>query len=155
MTQALKVFVTVGSGSFDELIEQVDKTLLAPDYQVCCQIGRGRFKPHQQHFAFCDDYPRYMREADVVITHAGAGTVFELLEQGKRLLVVPNQFRVDKHQQDLAQFIADHRYAKVCWQLEHLADTLVATMSERFARYQKEPFFMAADLRQYLGLDHG
>lgn len=151
----MKIFVTVGSGSFDQLIEQVDKTLLAPQFEVCCQIGSGSYLPHQSHFTFSDDFSGYVDDADVVITHAGAGTVFELLEKQVKLLVVPNQFRLDKHQQDLAHFIAEHNYAQVCWQLEQLADLLVASYDSDFVRYQKEPFFKADDLRQYFGLNKG
>ena len=148
----MKVFVTVGSGHFDQLIEQVDKLLLAPQFEVCCQIGIGEYKPHQSYFVFDDSYQHYVELADVVVTHAGAGSVFELLEKGKKILVVPNQYRIDQHQRDLAKYIAQHNYAQVCWQLEQLKALVISTFDADFMPYQKDPFFKGDDLRRYFGL---
>lgn len=148
----MKVFVTVGSGSFEQLIEQVDKCLTAPDFEVCCQIGVGRFKPHQPHYTLSDNYKADIEYADVVITHAGAATVFELLEGGKKALVVPNQFRLDNHQQDLARYVEQQQFAGVCWQLEDLKYKLLDVYQSVFRPYQKESFFKADELLDYFGL---
>merc|ERR1712096_56405 len=43
-----------------------------------------------------------MRSADLVISHAGAGSVLEALEARKLLLVVINDSLMDNHQMELA-----------------------------------------------------
>ena len=148
----MKVFVIVGTGSFEQLIEQVDKCLIAPDFTVCCQIGVGRFKPHQPYYALSDNYKADISHADVVVTHAGAATVFELLESGKKMLVVPNQFRIDKHQQDLAEYVEQQNLAGVCWHLDDLKQKLLEVQQSNYQPYQKESFFKARELLDYFGM---
>lgn len=148
----MKVFVTVGTGSFDQLITEVDKCLNTPDFDVLCQIGAGSVIPHQPHYTLSDNYKADFDNADVVVTHAGAATVFELLESQKKVLVVPNQFRIDKHQADLAQYIEQQNYAGVCWHLADLKTKLIEVFQTDYRSYQKESFFKAAELLEYLGL---
>lgn len=148
----MKVLVSVGTGRFDELIEQVDKCLSTTDFMVCCQIGAGVYKPHHRHYGLSDSFKTDVDNADVVVTHAGAGTVFELLESGKKTLIVPNQFRVDKHQQDLAQYVEQQQFAGVCWQLDDLKQKLLEVHQTDYRPYQKDVFFKADELLDYFGL---
>lgn len=49
-------------------------------------------------FPFSPSLDAHMRAADLVVSHAGAGSVFEALSQSKRLLVVVNDALMDNHQ---------------------------------------------------------
>ncbi|XP_048191558.1 LOW QUALITY PROTEIN: putative bifunctional UDP-N-acetylglucosamine transferase and deubiquitinase ALG13 [Perognathus longimembris pacificus] len=111
------VFVTVGTTSFDELIECVS----APDNlriiqslgysRIILQIGRGTVipKPFSTE-SFTLDVYRYkdslkedLQLADLVISHAGAGSCLETLEGGKPLVVVVNEKLMNNHQLELAK----------------------------------------------------
>jgi len=48
-----------------------------------------------------------LRRASLVISHCGAGSVFEALSEGTPLIVVPNQLLMDNHQMELATLLAD------------------------------------------------
>ena len=113
------IFVTVGTTQFDALVER-----------VCCQaalellasrgVGRlvvqhGRsppplpFAPLPEHPSFsleCYPFKPSLRDdlqaADLVVSHAGAGSIMEVLELGKPLLVVVNDSLMDNHQAELA-----------------------------------------------------
>ncbi|KAG2367468.1 glycosyltransferase family 1 protein [Suillus spraguei] len=117
------VFVTVGSTRFDALVEAVISdpvlgTLRDSGYsrlilqrgnsdikseefnKESCAIQRHgvdikiwRFKPSIQDE--CD-------QADLVISHAGSGTILDVLRLGKPLIVVPNPTLLDNHQEELA-----------------------------------------------------
>jgi beta-1,4-N-acetylglucosaminyltransferase len=150
----MKIIVTVGSSAFNQMIEAVDQQLAGQGYAVTCQIADGSYQPrHHAFFTFADDLQQRFADADMVITHGGAGTVFELLEMGKKIVVVPNLYRLDKHQQDLAQYIEAQGYGTVCHQLERLLESVRLCQNSEFEIYKKDPFFMADDLFQYFGID--
>jgi beta-1,4-N-acetylglucosaminyltransferase len=152
MKTPISIFVTVGTTAFDQLIEAVDAQLSGPQFDVTCQIADGKYLPKIKHVRFSDDFLRRFAQANVVITHGGAGTVFELLEQGKKIVVVPNLFRVDKHQTDLAKHVEQNNFGAVCWSLAELTTCLERCIDTTFNPYSKDPFFMAGELLEYFGM---
>ncbi|XP_069895995.1 LOW QUALITY PROTEIN: UDP-N-acetylglucosamine transferase subunit ALG13 [Dipodomys merriami] len=111
------VFVTVGTTSFDELIACVSaqdslRIIQSLGYsRLILQIGRGTVipKPFSTE-SFTLDVYRYkdsLKEdfqlADLVISHAGAGSCLETLEKGKPLVVVVNEKLMNNHQLELAK----------------------------------------------------
>ncbi|XP_061582315.1 UDP-N-acetylglucosamine transferase subunit ALG13 homolog [Cololabis saira] len=111
------VFVTVGTTSFDELVESITSTeatqkLKARGYErLVVQVGRGSYLPDAdscphlrlEAFRFKDSIAEDMRQADLVISHAGAGSCLEALDAGKPLLVVVNDKLMNNHQLELAK----------------------------------------------------
>ena len=104
-TNAKSVFVTVGTTSFDSLIECVTNTsilkhLKSQGYcRLTLQIGRGEFIPDIEgipgltvdYFRYKDSIAENFNNCDLVISHAGAGSCLEALEAKKPLLVVINE----------------------------------------------------------------
>lgn len=111
------VFVTVGTTSFDELVERVSaqeslRIFESLGYsQLTLQIGRGTLVPEPfSTESFTLDVYRYkdslledLQRADLVISHAGAGSCLETLEKGKPLVVVINEKLMHNHQLELAK----------------------------------------------------
>lgn len=116
------VFVTVGSTSFDPLIQkitdlsflQVLKDLGFSGIHV--QYGRGNIPSTQLqgfqtvYFAYKESIKEEIFNASFVISHAGAGTIRETLGQRKPLLVVPNTMLMNNHQLQLAKKLAELDY---------------------------------------------
>jgi len=50
--------------------------------------------------------------ADLVIGHAGSGTILDVLRRGKPLIIVPNPTLLDNHQEDMAHAMGTLGYAK-------------------------------------------
>lgn len=132
MDRRRRVFVTVGTTSFDKLIQTVSdittlQILRERQYtDIMMQIGRGQFEPVNtaQDFDMKVDYFRYkdsladdIHHADLVISHAGAGSCMEVLAANKPLLVVINEDLMDNHQLELAQQLYNDGhvlYSKCC-----------------------------------------
>uniref|UniRef100_A0A7S0EDY8 UDP-N-acetylglucosamine transferase subunit ALG13 n=1 Tax=Hanusia phi TaxID=3032 RepID=A0A7S0EDY8_9CRYP len=113
-----KCFVTVGTTKFDELVEAFDSEILQEKLfsqgfeQIVIQKGRSRATPVARGGLKVEvyEYKPSLREdmdaADLIVSHAGAGSVMESLRMGKKLVVVANQALMDNHQMELADAMA-------------------------------------------------
>ena len=137
----MNIFVTVGHTHYNSLFQAVNEQLSPETYHVVNQISDGDYKPDKhQYFKFTQNIASQIEQADLVITHAGAGSVFHLLEIGKPIVVVPNFERIDEHQKDLANFVEKNNYASVCNDLAQLANCVLEARSKTFSPYQTDPF---------------
>ncbi|WP_168209123.1 glycosyltransferase [Agromyces intestinalis] len=116
----LRVFVTLGTIEgyrFDALVDQVLRSGLAGP-ETTWQLGftdrddlPGRVHGHLAP----EEFARIALEADVVVTHAGVGTLLGMLELGIHpLLVVRRASRgehVDDHQEQIADLVRELRVA--------------------------------------------
>ena len=121
------IFITVGSTKFDKLVEKMD-SLVAEGVvreDVIAQIGYGDYVPKAlNHVAYVQDIQSMFVKADLVICHGGTGTVFPLLELGKRIIAVPNVSLQDDHQSDLLRALERNGWCNVCWKMEDLGDMI-------------------------------
>lgn len=123
MAEGISVLATVGSTSFDGLIESLtsDRALevlySAGVRKLSLQYGRGKLVSDQTFtpqsaigekplvvsaFAFTSSLSGHIADADIVATHCGAGCVFESLAALKHVIAVPNRSLMDDHQSELA-----------------------------------------------------
>ncbi len=106
------IFVTVGTQlPFDRLIKAVDEWAARNDRNdVFAQIGpENAYRPrHIQwtHFVAAPECRRWVERADVVVSHAGMGTIISALELGKPLIVMPRRCDLHEHRND-------HQFATV------------------------------------------
>ncbi|CAH1286825.1 unnamed protein product [Chrysodeixis includens] len=135
--QYKKIFLTVGTTKFDLLCEYIlTEPVLTALKNIGCkeitfQIGKSAVEPgiYEREgviinmYRFKDSITEDIRNADLVISHAGAGTCLEVLEANKPLLVVVNEDLMDNHQLELAEQlqIDSHLYYCTC-------DTLISTL---------------------------
>jgi Uncharacterized conserved protein len=87
------------------------QALYAKGYRsLTIQIGNGTFVPptgemegiQVEYFRFKNSLAEDIQRADLMISHAGAGSCLEALEAGKPLVVVINEDLMDNHQMELA-----------------------------------------------------
>jgi len=107
------IFVTVGSQlPFDRLISALDQWSTDSNSEsVFAQIGNSEYKP--KNIEFCktmspDDYSAYFKKADIIVAHAGMGTIISALELGKPLVLLPRLARNGEHRNDHQLSTAKH-----------------------------------------------
>lgn len=90
---------------FDRLFRVVDEAIEQGliDEPVFGQIGEGKYEPKNFEFArFVDkaEFDRYVKEASLVLGHAGIGVIIQALESGTPLLVLPRRQKFGEHVND-------------------------------------------------------
>jgi UDP-N-acetylglucosamine transferase subunit ALG13 len=120
----MKLFVSVGFESFpfDRLIRAIEKGIERKliEGEVFIQHGDSRVPRagcQASRFMGFDEVLTHMREADIVVGHAGVGTAFLCLEMGKVPVLFPRRAcyreHVDDHQVLFARKMASRGKALV------------------------------------------
>jgi beta-1,4-N-acetylglucosaminyltransferase len=132
------IFLTVGSRyGFDRLVRAVDEMVSRGEIEeeITAQIGVGAYEPRHMRFdRFVDGwrYDAHIRDASMLIGHAGSGTISLAVTHCKPLLVLPRRKRYHEH-------VNDHQVA-TARKFEELRHVLAADEAEdlprRFAELQ-------------------
>ena len=137
----MKVFVTVGNTRYNSMIKAIDDHFSSDEFDITLQIADGEYLPkHHEYIRYSNNIEQYFKDAELVITHAGAGTVFQLLEDSIKMLVVPNHERVDTHQLDLTDYLEKNNFADVCYDLSTIKQCTLAAFSAEHTKYEEEIF---------------
>ncbi|KAJ2334193.1 hypothetical protein GGI00_001966 [Coemansia sp. RSA 2681] len=122
------VYVTVGSTGFDDLVQAVCtrsflQSLAARRFQrLIVQYGSsedmfvpppteaGTFGIQIESFDYTSNTQRFIDQADLVICHAGTGSILEALHSRKPTIVVVNRELMDNHQSEIAQELSRREY---------------------------------------------
>lgn len=138
-----RVFVTLGTlkdHRFDALLDQI--LVLQSDaiefiWQTGCTDGR-ELPGRQFSYITSEEFDRYATSADVVISHAGVGSVLRLLELGVFPLLVPRRAergeQVDNHQEQISALMHNLELARVVEAPNLKIDDLVFTAGRRVER---------------------
>jgi len=59
---------------------------------------------------YISDIDNVISQSDLVISHAGAGSIMSGLRKGKKMIVVPNTKLMDNHQVELAEVLQREGY---------------------------------------------
>lgn len=161
-----RVLVTVGTTSFDELIEAVTssqfiKLLMSQGYtRLSLQIGRGQYIPDSSPtpLGFVMSWFRYkptlasdMQNATLIISHGGSGSILEALSLEKMLVVVVNENLMGNHQTELAEQMETmgvllHTTPK------GLYSTVKKLPSTKFAKYEQgQPQKLGEEIDKIMG----
>ncbi|KAK4537339.1 hypothetical protein CDCA_CDCA12G3364 [Cyanidium caldarium] len=131
--RAPTVLVTVGTTRFESLIDALGTAAVLRELRygwqceaLVVQYGTGRAPAfvaaakalgmRVTAVAYVDDLRALQERADVIISHAGSGSIFEALHLHKPLVVVVNEALADNHQWELAEALAEqgHLLAARC-----------------------------------------
>ncbi len=99
------IFVTVGSADpFDRMIRTVDQWAgVRGRTDVFAQIGRSDYKPqHMRAVRFLEpsEFREHVRRANLVVAHAGTGSIITALEMGTPIIVMPKWAHLGEHRSD-------------------------------------------------------
>ena len=102
------------------------------------QYGAGRYVPNLndpeiklKSYGYKDSILDDIRQADLIISHAGAGSCMEVLERKKPLITVVNDELMNNHQIELAKKLNEEGYSLYC-NTDSLADAINNAVNFQF-----------------------
>jgi len=130
------IFVTVGTDlPFDRMMKVIDEWA-AENHRndVFAQIGEGGWEPRHipfQHFLQPPEFREKFQTADIIISHAGMGTILTALLHSKPILVMPKRASLGEHRNEhqlaTARHMMEHAGVNVAFdenELRHRLDHL-------------------------------
>jgi len=111
MAKQIKVFGTIGSTyPLDRMTKALDELAKNKKYDVFVQTGKGGYSPIKAKFAQMLEYGQFVKRlnwADVIVSHAGAGSIIDLIGLGKPIILFPRLKKfgeaVDDHQLEICK----------------------------------------------------
>lgn len=99
------IFVSVGTQlPFERLIKAMDEWASEnTEVGVFAQIGATKYRPNTMSFKeklTPIEYQNYFARADIIVSHAGMGTIITGLEHAKPMVLMPRRFKFGEHRND-------------------------------------------------------
>jgi len=126
------IFVTVSMDlhPFERLISKMDEIAGSIDEEVVIQ---GCIKYETKHAKYYKCFSRevleqYLDQARLVVSHAGIGTIMQVLERNKPLIIVPRLKKFNEHhndhQKEIAEQIRNRKGVRIVYDIEELEDMM-------------------------------
>jgi UDP-N-acetylglucosamine transferase subunit ALG13 len=133
MQERYSIFASIGNARnpFDRFLRMVDEAAGRTGLSAFIQTGFSTYRP--EHAASSDfvtrpEFDALLRDAEYVITHAGAGSVMGAVRLGKLPVVVPRRKAfgemVNDHQLQLANELSAMGWCRVVSDVEELVRIL-------------------------------
>lgn len=98
------IFVIAGTQEpFDRMLQIIDKWALQSNHELFGQIAKAKYVP--VNFPSVDfispfEFNEKFLKADIIISHAGMGTIIMALEHQKPILIMPRLAKYGEHRND-------------------------------------------------------
>jgi len=136
------IFVTVGNHyqGFDRLIKKADEIASHTSYDILIQKGYSSYRPQSaRYFDFVpiQEAMQYIQTSELVISHAGIGTIILCKEHGIPLIIFPRRKKHGEHgtdhQVEIAKAIEerkdDHIY--IVYEEDQLENKIAEVLTRR------------------------
>lgn len=131
------IFLTVGTQlPFDRLVEALDLIQPEINMEIVGQVGRGTYDAvNIETFESLDPelFNLYIRKSELIISHAGMGSIISSLKLGKRIIVVPRLLKYNEHrnnhQIDTCEEVSKFNGVFVCYDLERISSVIFEALS--------------------------
>lgn len=123
------IFTIVGTQEpFDRLIQYLDEWTEKTGYKdLIAQVSSSGYKPKNfEYFDFIptNDFNNILMEADLIVSHAGMGSIISALQYHKPIIVMPRLASLKEHRNDhqlaTANSFAKLGYVKAVYSKEDL-----------------------------------
>ena len=116
---------------FERLIKKMDEIAGEIEEEVIIQIGLTDYEPkNAKFFKFASEkyFNKQFREARIIVSHAGVGTILTARKFRKPMIIVPRQKKygehIDNHQLEIAKELEGHKNIRIIYNIDELEQNL-------------------------------
>lgn len=141
------IFVAVGGGpfyGFNRLVEEMDRIAKELRDEITIQRGCSIYEPkHARFFDFLpfNKYLEFYKNADIVVGHAGAGTVLLSRIFQKPAIIVPRSHKngeiFDGHQIEMGKKLLQRPGIKVVFDISKLNDAISEAKASQKKNFER------------------
>lgn len=143
------IFIVLGTQKFqlNRLLKLVDEYVSEGIIQekVFAQIGNSTYEPvNYEYVRFMgkSEFDNAIKNANLLITHSGVGSIITALKEDKPVVVYPRlkkyKEHVDDHQLDIARAFEKKNYLVCCYDGDDLLDKIKMAKNGIFDKYVSE-----------------
>ncbi|SEM80744.1 UDP-N-acetylglucosamine transferase subunit ALG13 [bacterium A37T11] len=134
------IFVTIGTQEpFERLMGSISKlSFKIPEVQIFIQARtKVLFEKNVKIFDFLtpEDFDKYFDHADLIISHAGMGTILSALTKGKAILIMPRNAKLGEHRNEhqfaTARKMQSLKYVNIAWDENDLVTNALDIVQNR------------------------
>jgi UDP-N-acetylglucosamine transferase subunit ALG13 len=149
------IFITVGAQlPFDRFIKAIDEIAPSlPDKEVVAQVFGMRYRPRNiQTLDYISPvaYKDYVRGSELIISHAGTGTILSVSELQKPLIVFPRSGKLretrNDHQMATCRMLEKTCGLQVAYDEDQLKEKIEAYLQGRLPIMDKISPYASAEL---------
>ena len=140
------IFVTVGSQKFqfNRLLEEIDRLIEDKiiKEEVFAQIGVSDYIPKNYKytkFLTSEEFNKYIKTCDMVITHAGTGVIVNAVKLEKKVIAIPILEKygehVDDHQIQLIDEFKELNFIEPCYEINDLKNAIKNSKNKKYNKY--------------------
>ena len=155
------IFVTLGSQKFqfNRMLVEIDKLIEEGKItdEVFAQIGASDYKPRKfkyKDFLTQDEFKDYMKNANLVITHAGTGAIVTALKNDKLVIAIPRLAKygehVDDHQIQLIDEFKELNFIEPVYEIEQLGEALELVKKNKYNKYISNTKTIINDIEKFI-----
>lgn len=158
------IFVTLGSQKFqfNRILEEIDKLINEKviNEEVFAQTGASTYIPKKyeyKDFLTQDEFKDKMKNATLVITHAGTGAIITALKNDKKVIAIPRLAKygehVDNHQTQLIEEFKQLNFIEPIYEVEELKQALENIKNKEYNKYISNTHTILNDIKNYIERD--
>ena len=155
------IFITLGSQKFqfNRLLKAVDDLVEKGQITepVFAQIGYSDYTPRFYEFTQFldrDEFLRYEKNADIIITHGGTGAIIGAVKLGKKVIAVPRLAKygehVDDHQLQLVSQFKELNLICVCDDVKEIGEALKIVKRTTYEKYLSNTQRIIDSIERYI-----
>ena len=162
---AILIFVTLGTQDkpFPRLLEaiqkQIDNGTIPKDEKIIVQAGCTRFKSKDmeiKHYMGVKKFEQLIEESNLIISHAGVGTILTALRKNKRIIAAARlkQYgeHVNDHQLQILENFRDAGYLLALENFEKLNEVLEEAKGFKPAKFKSNRDYFLKQLEHQIDI---